>query len=238
MQGILGTEKGNELVWTAPSEDDPEVRHVYFGMAHFGSYREDDLKARNILVGLIGATSIRRNAIADAFGINRCLVVRYTKEIQEGGVDAVVQDGRGRRPKVTPEMREFVQREFRKLYGKSRKNFTGKLMERMKEKFGVEVSRELIRQIIKPVREKIKQGDSGTRKRSRSLPVLRGSCLPVVYDDWGHNGVELIRRLETGFYSRYAGGLLLNIFIARLTEGIFEDGGDGKTQYGLRTRKH
>jgi len=31
-----------------------------------------------------------------------------------------------------------------------------------------------------------------------------------------------MRRLEAGFYSRYAGGLLLNVFAAKLTEGVFD----------------
>ncbi len=58
MQTLLGTQAGNELIWTTPDPANKQVRHVYFGLARFGSYRTDDLKARNILVGLVGADPI------------------------------------------------------------------------------------------------------------------------------------------------------------------------------------
>lgn len=221
-QGVLGTHKGNELLWTAPSKEDPHVRDVYFGFAHFASYREDDLKARNILVGLMGATSIRRQTIGEAFGVNRCLVVRYTKEMQQGGADVLVRDGRGRKPKVTPEIEAFVRREFRKLYAKQRKNFVGKLITKVEKKFDVTLSSELVRQITKPVRDTMKKGDS-EKKKPRSLGVPCKPSLPAAGADFGKDGQALVPRLEEGFHSRYAGGLLLNAFIAAITEGVFEE---------------
>lgn len=224
-QGVLGTQRGNELLWTAPRKDDPHVRDVYFGFAHFASYREDDLKARNILVGLMGATTIRRQTIAEAFGVNRCLVVRYTKEMQQGGADVLVRDGRGRKPKVTPEIEAFLRREFRKLYAKKRKNFVGKLIAKVEKKFHVTLSSELVRQITKPVRDAMKEGDS-EKKESPSRAVPSEPSLPAVSEDLGKDGEDLLPRLEEGFHSRYAGGLLLNAFIAAITEGVFEEDGN------------
>ena len=78
MQISLGMQAGNELIWTTPDPANKEVRHVYFGLGRFGPYRADDLKARNVLVGLVGATKVSRSAIAKAFRINRCLVSRFT----------------------------------------------------------------------------------------------------------------------------------------------------------------
>ncbi len=235
MQGILGTQRGNELIWTAPSQEDQKVRHVFFGLAHFCSYHEDDLKTRNVLVGLLGGTPLRRNVIAEAFGINRCMVPRYTKEMVSGGVEGLVRDGRGRPGKVTAPIEEFVRKEFKKLYRKSRKNFTKKLIAGVKKKFGVDLSRELIRQIIKPLREAMRGGSLGKEEVVVSVPAVCGPRLPVLYEDVGSNGRELTRQLEVGLYSRYAGGLLLNVFIARLTEGIFEDSGQGREHYSLKT---
>ena len=51
MQPILGTEAGHELIWTTSDAADPEVRHLYFGLGHFCTYRADDVKSRNMLVG-------------------------------------------------------------------------------------------------------------------------------------------------------------------------------------------
>ena len=223
MQTLLGTQAGNELIWTTPDPTRDHVRHVYFGLAHFGSYRTDDLKARNILVGLVGAAGLSRSAIAEAFDVNRCLVPRYAKEILNNGVDGVVKDERGRKSKITPEIREFVGREFRKLYRKSRKHFTAKLIVKVESAYGVKLSRELIRQIIKPIRAGIDSGVRSAAGRHRREKLPNGN-LPARIEDSGENGVGLLRVLRVGFYSRYAGGLLLNVFVAKLIEGVFQPG--------------
>lgn len=224
-QGVLGTHKGEEVLWTAPSKKDPRVREVYFGFLHFASFRDHDIKARNILVGLMGATSIRRQTIAKALGVNRCLISRYTKEMQMGGADGVLRDRRGRKSKVTPEIEDFVRREFRKLYAKRRKDFVGKLIQKVEKKFGATLSSELIRQITKPVREEAGKEDS-EKKEELSLPVPFRPSLPSQDEDLGENGEALVSRLEKGFHSRYAGGLLLNAFVGKLTEGVFEENGN------------
>ena len=223
MQPILGTEAGNELIWTAPDRADPEVRHLYFGLGHFCTYRVDDIKARNILVGLTGAAGMKRKAVAEAFGVNRCLVPRYARVIREDGSDGLVRDRRGRPGKITPQIEAYVRKEFRRLYRKSRRNFTTKLIEKVKAEYGVELCRDLIRRIIRPVRAHL---DSGTEKKAGGKKSRRNrtpsSYLPVKLEDAGGNGQALMRRLEAGFYSRYAGGLLLNVFVAKLTEGVFD----------------
>ncbi len=223
MQTPLGTQAGNELIWTTPDPANKEVRHVYFGLGRFGSYRADDLKARNILVGLVGATKVSRSAISKAFRINRCLVSRYTQELLSHGVEGVVQDGRGRKSKVTPEIEGFVGREFRKLYRKSRRNFTAKLISKVKAAYGVELSRELIRQIIQPIRAEMNSGAQGGPEKRRGKRVSSG-YVPAKVQDKGGNGMALVRAMRVGFYSRYAGGLLLNVFVAKLIEGVFPAG--------------
>lgn len=235
MQGIVGTAKGSEVVWTAPNPGNQEIREVYFGFGHFCSYRSRDLKARNILVGLVGATSIRNREIARAFGVNLCLVTRYKKLVENEGVEGLLRDGRGRKPKVTSEIEAFVRRRFRKLYSKSRKRYVPKLIKAVSKEFGVELSRELIRQITKQTRKELEGVSGEGNGESFRLPAVLGERLPVVSDDNGINGKELFRRLEGGFYSRYAGGLLLNVFIAKLTERVFEDNEEGKEQYSLKS---
>ncbi len=220
MQIPLGTQAGNELIWTTSDPADKKLRHVYFGLAHFGSYRADDLKARNILVGLVGATKVSRSAIAQAFGVNRCLVPRYAQELLSHGVEGVVQDGRGRKSKITPEIKGLVGREFRKLYRKSRRNFTAKLISKVKAAYGVELSRELIRQIIQPIRTEINSGAQAAPEKRRGRRVS-SSNVPAKVEDNGGNGAALVRALRVGFYSRYGGGLLLNVFVAKLIEGVF-----------------
>ncbi len=68
MQTPLGTQAGNELIWTTPDPANKEVRHIYFGLGRFGSYRADDLKARNVLVGLVGATKVSARRLPKPLG--------------------------------------------------------------------------------------------------------------------------------------------------------------------------
>ena len=223
MQAILGCEAGNELIWTAADPADADVRHVYFGFGHFCTYRADDIKARNILVGLTAAGGMKRKSVAEAFGVNRCLVPRYVRAIREEGAEGLLRDRRGRPGKITGEIEGYVRGQFRKLYRRSRRNFTRPLIRKVKAKYGVELSRELISQTIAPVRAEMDSGTVSKPRKSKSRKSSRSSRhLPVKLEDAGGNGQELIRRLEVGFYSRYAGGLLLNVFVAKLTEGVFE----------------
>ena len=50
MQGILGTQRGNEIISTIENSKDSNVLDVYFGMTHFTSYRKDDSETKKILV--------------------------------------------------------------------------------------------------------------------------------------------------------------------------------------------
>jgi transposase len=223
MQPILGTEAGHELIWTTSDAADPEVRHLYFGLGHFCTYRADDVKSRNILVGLTGAAGLKRKAVAEAFGVNRCLVPRYARAMREEGSDGIMRDGRGRPGKSTPQIEAYVRGEFRKLYRKSRRNFMPKLIGKVKAEYGVEIGRDLMRRIVRPVRAEMDRGSAPACSHAkRTTPRAPASFLPVKAAEAGGNGQGLMRRLETGFYSRYAGGLLLNVFVAKLTEGVFE----------------
>lgn len=231
MQGILGTQRGNEIIATYPNKEDPQVRDVYFGMVHFTSYREDDQEAQKMLVGFLGNAGVRKRAVSEAFRTNRCLVSRYSKKMKEEGIASLLEDNRGRPSKVTDGIEVFVRKEYEQLKKKKRRNIRPKIKEKVKEKFGIEISRELIRQITIPMRWKRNLPEEYEKKL---LPLLPSSGLPAKIDE-GTNGKKLLKRLEAGFYSRYAGGLLLNVFVVRLTEGILDKYRDKDVTYDLRT---
>ncbi len=49
--------------------------------------------------------------------------------------------------------------------------------------------------------------------------ITDSSHVPAKVED--KNGAALVRALRVGVYSRYAGGLLLNVFVAKLIGGVF-----------------
>lgn len=233
MQGILGTQRGNEIIATVTNKNDPGVRDVYFGMTHFTSYRADDREAKKILVGFLGNAGVRKTAISDALETNPCLVTRYSKNMREEGISSLLEDGRGRPSKVTEEIGVFVRKQYEQLRKKGKRKIRPKIKQKVKERFGVEISRELIRQITMPVREEQNLSRQPKEPQRKLLPLLSSKGLPVKINN-GTNGLKLLKKLEAGFYSRYAGGLVLNVFVARLTEGVLDGYKDSQTAYDIR----
>ena len=225
MQGILGTQRGNEIISTIENRKDPNVCDVYFGMTHFTSYRKDDSEAKKILVGLFGNAGVRKVAVSEAFSINPCLVTRYSKKISGNGIPSLLEDRRGRPSKITEDVAVFVKDCYTKLKKKRVKSIRPVIAKKVKERFGVEISRELIRQITIPIRDK-NLSQKELEKNSTKIQVRK---------DNHTNGEKLNKRLKKGFYSRYGAGLLLNVFISKLTEGILEKYKDLKQAYDLKT---
>jgi len=225
MQGILGTQKGNEIISTIENSKDKNVLDVYFGMTHFTSYRKDDSETKKILVGLFGNASVRKVVVSEAFSINPCLVTRYSKNMAQNGLSSLLEDRRGRPGKITDDIAVFVKDCYIKLKKKKVKSIRPMVAKKVKERFGIEISKELIRQITIPVREK-NLLPKEPKKNSTKIQVKK---------DNGTNGEKLTVRLKKGFYSRYGAGLVLNVFISRLTEGILKKYKDLKQAYDLKT---
>ncbi len=88
----------------------------------------------------------------------------------------------------------------------------------------MEVSREVIRQIIQPIRAELNRGESGARRGRKEKGSVSKDSLPVQVDREKGCGAGLVGALQVGYYSRYAGGMLLNVFVAQLMEGVFPAG--------------
>jgi hypothetical protein len=225
MQGILGTQKGNEIISTATNSKDKNILDVYFGMTHFTSLKKDDKEAKKILVGLFGNAGVRKVAISEAFSINPCLVTRYSKNMAQNGLSSLLEDGRGRPGKITEDIAVFVKDWYIKLKKDKVKSIRPQIAKKVKETFGTQISKELIRQITIPIRDK-DLPQTKLEKNSTKIQVKK---------DNGTNGEKLKARLKKGFYSRYGAGLVLNVFISRLTEGVLEKYKDLKQAYDLKS---
>lgn len=226
MQGILGTQKGNEIISTIENSKDKNVLDVYFGMSHFTSYRRDDSETKKILVGLFGNAGVRKVAISEAFSINPSLVTRYSKNMAQSGLSSLLEDRRGRPGKITDDIAVFVKDCYIKLKKDKVKSIRPLIAKKVKERFGVEISKELIRQITIPIREKKLLPKELEKNSTIKLPPQK---------DNHTNGEKLTARLKKGFYSRYAAGLVLNVFISKLTEPILEKYKDLKQAYDLKS---
>ncbi len=146
----------------------------------------------------------------------------------------MARDGRGRPSKVTEEIGIFVRKQYEQLRKKGKRSFRPNIEQKVKEKLGIEISQELIRQITIPLREEQNLSRKPKETLRELLPLLSARALPAKINT-GANGIVLLRKLEVGFYSRYAGELLLNVYLARLTEGVLEGYKEQQTTYDIRT---
>ena len=101
MQGILGTEKGSEIIACCPNDEDATLIDTYFGTRLFTSIGKDDSEARKVLVAFLDNAGVKRVELARIFSINPCLVTRYAKKFKAGGISSLVADERGRLEKIS-----------------------------------------------------------------------------------------------------------------------------------------
>lgn len=221
MQGILGTDKGSEIIACCPSYKDGRLLDVYFGTRHLTSIGKDDGEAKKVLVAFLANAGVKRVELARAFSINPCLVTRYSKKFSKEGITSLLADERGRPEKITEKISGFVKEEYIRLKGKRVKSIRPLISAKVRQKFGLDISKELIRQITIPVRQKVllpKKPDKNIRPEKEAI-----------------NGGRLASRLKAGFYSRYAAALVLNVFISRLIGGVLKGCRDLKKAVNLET---
>jgi len=188
-----------------------------FGSECLLSYRRDDLPTRNALIGMLLSAGVRLADVARVFDVDPRQARRYGRAFEREGLAALAIAAAGRPAKVTAELEAFVRAQFRVLFGRRRRGFRQVLRERVHGEFGLWLSCERLRQITKPVREEIEaaeregvRGSGGGRSPKAEEPEpTQGPGAPAL----------CAQRLRRGFYTRYAGGLVLNVFFEKLLRG-------------------
>ena len=231
IQGILGASKKQPHLATLVDRDQPNVIHFMFGTECLLSYQRDDLSTRNALVGMLCSAGVRLADVARVFALDPRQAARYARRFQSDGLRGLMEAERGRPVKVTSEIEAFVRAEFRVLFRQKRRGFRDALRDRVEAEFGLRLGYERIRQITKPVRDEIERAEAqASLPEQAGTPPAQGVAAqsterPVVDDLGGEEGdgdepAEASEEsLRQGFYTRYAGGLLLNVFIHKLLRG-------------------
>jgi len=218
IQGVLGASKRQPHLATLVNREDPEQVDFMFGAACLLSYRRADLPTRNALIGMLCSAGVRLADVARVFGVDPRQARRYAKKFEREGLAGLAGGEPGRPAKVTPEVEAFVRAEFRELFAQRRRGFREVLRERVRREFGVSLGNERLRQITKGVRDEFRAAEAppaGPTAGAAEGNQILGST-EAGRDDMGEVSAE---RLRKGFYTRYAGGLLLNVFLHKLLRG-------------------
>lgn len=234
IQGILGASKRYPYLATLEDPRGPGRVHFMFGSECLASYGREDLATRNALAGMLASAGVRQADLGRVFGVNPRQVRRYARTFEREGLGALAAGVRGRPRKVTEEVEGFVRAEFRQLFSQRRRGFRGVLLERVEREFGVSLSLERLRQITAPVRAELVAAEAakavtaaGSGAEAATVVVPQEECAGAAEEGPGEPGdVEAgcgglsQERLRRGFRTRYAGGLVLNVFFGGLLAGV------------------
>lgn len=242
IQGILGASRRYPYLATLEDPEGPGRVQLMFGSECLASYRRADLGTRNGLAGMLVSAGVRQADVARVFGVDVRQVRRYGAKFEAEGLAAVAAGVRGRPRKVSAEVERFVRAEFRAVFSRRRRGFRKELVERVEREFGVRLGLERLRQITAPVRAELEAaGAADVAARSargteaaREVGAPQEGSAAAAGAGWGEpgDGGEAREglsqeRLRRGFRTRYAGGLVLNVFFAGLLAGAAETVGSG-----------
>ena len=242
IQCVLGASKRYPHLATLEDPQSPGWVQFMFGSECLASYRREDLGTRNGLAAMLVSAGVRQADVARVLGVDARQVRRYVRTFEAEGLGAVAAGVPGRPRKVTGDVEGFVRAEFREVFPRRRRGFRAVLVERVEREFGVRLGLERLRQITAPVRAELEAAEAAAAAESgaaeaTALVVAQEGSLGVagggsgwagdVEEGCGGLSEEGLRR---GFTTRYAGGLLLNVFFAGLLAGVAETVGSGARQ--------
>jgi len=238
IQGVLGASRRYPHLATLEDPESPGRVQFMFGSECLASYRREDLGTRNGLAALLASSGVRQADVARVLGVDARQVRRYVRTFEAEGLAAVAGGVPGRPRKVTGEVEGFVRAEFREVFPRRRRGFRAVLVERVEREFGVRLSLERLRQITAPVRAELEAAEAADvavrSARGMEEEATEAGAAAAAGAGWGEpgDGGEACEglsqeRLRRGFRTRYAGGLVLNVFFAGLLAGAAETVGGG-----------
>src|ERR1019366_1747998 len=125
------------------------------------------------LVARLYNAGVNGLALQRSFHVDRKTMQRWGRALQSGDAEQLVRAlaGRGGHRKLTPEIRSFVCVRFPGIYEESRAGYSQRLRAEIERVFGVRLSGECLRPLLKSLRAELRQelsepaAQSGTENR-------------------------------------------------------------------------
>jgi len=159
LQPILGTDKRNPVLSVCRQTGIPASLHVYYGAELLEVVPEDrQHPAFKLLVGRLYNAGVKALELQRRFGVDRKTMQRWGQALQSGDAEQLVRAlaGRGGHRKLTPEIRSFVRVRFPEIYQQSRFDYSQRLRGEIQRVFGVKLSGECLRPLLKTLRAELR----------------------------------------------------------------------------------
>jgi hypothetical protein len=160
LQSLLGTDKRNPVFSVSRQAGAVPQLHVYYGAELLEVVPEDRQQpAFKLLIGRLFNAGVKQVTLQRSFGVDRKTMQRWGRALQSEDPEQLVRAlaGRGGPRKLTPEIRAFVILRFPKLYSQSRTCYSQQLRAEIATVFGVRLSGECLRPLLKPLKAELRQ---------------------------------------------------------------------------------
>jgi len=159
LQRVLGTDKRNPAFSVDRQGGNPSSLHVYYGAELLEVVPEDrQHPAFKLLVGRLYNAGVKALALQRSFGVDRKTMQRWGQALQSEDAEQLVRAlaGRGGHRKLTCEIQSFVRVRFPEIYQQSRAGYSQRLRAEIQRVFGVELSGECLRPLLKSLRAELR----------------------------------------------------------------------------------
>jgi hypothetical protein len=160
LQPILGTDKRNPIFSVCRQAGSPACLHVYYGAELLEVVPEDrQHPAFKLLIARLYNAGVKGVELQRSFQVDRKTMQRWGQALQSGDAEQLVRAlaGRGGHRKLTPEIRSFVRVRFPEIYQPSRAGYSQRLRTEIQRVFGVRLSGECLRPLLKGLRAELRQ---------------------------------------------------------------------------------
>jgi len=159
LQPVLGTGKRNPIFSVCRQAGFPPSLHVYYGAELLEVVPEDRSHvAFKLLLGRLFNAGVKGTVLCRSFGVDRKTLQRWGRALQSGDAEQLVRAlaGRGGHRKLTPEIQSFVRMRFPAIYQQSRSGYSQRLRQEIQRVFGVKLSGECLRPLLKSLRAELR----------------------------------------------------------------------------------
>ena len=160
LQPVLGTDKRNPIFSVCRQAGTSALLHVYYGAELLEVVPEErQHPAFKLLLARLYNAGIKAVELQRHFRVDRKTMQRWGQALQSGDAEQLVRAlaGRGGHRKLTPEIRSFVRMRFPNIYQDSRAGYSQRLRTEIQRVFGVRLSGECLRPLLKGLRAELRQ---------------------------------------------------------------------------------
>lgn len=159
LQPVLGTDKRNPIFSVCRQPGPPPSLHVYYGAELLEVVPEErQHPAFKLLVARLYNAGVLGLELQRSFKVDRKTMQRWGQALQSGDSEQLIRAlaGRGGHRKLTPEIQSFIRMRFPEIYQQSRSGYSQRLRGEIQRVFGVKLSGECLRPLLKSLRAELR----------------------------------------------------------------------------------